>query len=85
MDLVGVNLHYRGCGYETKGVGCSGSRIGTTTAMNGLQPSHEIRKLTIVLPAHVVDALRSQLRGDESITDCIKRPVIREAMGGANS
>ena len=49
--------------------------------MNGLQPSHEIRKLTIVLPAHVVDALRSQLRGDETITDCIKRLVIREALG----
>jgi len=49
--------------------------------MNGLQPSHEIRKLTIVLPAPVVDALRSKLRGDETITDCIKRLVIREAMG----
>ena len=50
--------------------------------MNGLQPSHEIRKLTIVLAASVVDALRSQLRGDETITDCIKRLVVREAMGG---
>ena len=49
--------------------------------MNGLQPSHGIRKLTIVLPAHVVDALRSQLRGDETITDCIKRLVVREALG----
>jgi hypothetical protein len=49
--------------------------------MNGLQPSHEIRKLTIVLPASVVDALRSQLRGDETITDCIKRLVVREALG----
>jgi hypothetical protein len=49
--------------------------------MNGLQPSHDIRKLTITLPAHVVDALRSQLRGDETITDCIKRLVIREALG----
>lgn len=49
--------------------------------MNGLQPSHDIRKLTIVLPAHVVDALRSKLRGDETITDCIKRLVVREAMG----
>lgn len=49
--------------------------------MNGLQPSHEIRKLTIVLPAHVVDALRLQLRGDETITDCINRLVVREAMG----
>jgi len=52
--------------------------------MNGLQPSHEIRKLTIVLPVHVVDALRSQLRGDESITDAIKRLVVREAMGVAD-
>ena len=49
--------------------------------MNGLQPSHEIRQLTTVLPVHVVDALRSQLRGDETITDCIKRLVVREAMG----
>ena len=49
--------------------------------MNGLQPSHETRKLTNVLPSHVVHALRSQLRGDETITDCIKRLVIREAMG----
>ena len=49
--------------------------------MNGLQPSHQIRKLTITLPAHVVDALRSQLRGDETITDCIKRLVVREALG----
>jgi mannitol-1-phosphate/altronate dehydrogenase len=52
--------------------------------MNGLQPSHEIRKLTIVLPAHVVDALRSQLRGNETVTDCIKRLVVREALGVAN-
>jgi hypothetical protein len=50
--------------------------------MNGLQPSHEIRKLTIVLDAHVVDALRSQLRGDETITDFVKKLVVREAMGG---
>ena len=57
-------------------------RTGTTTTMNGLQPSHEIRKLQIVLPVQVVNALRSQLRGDETITDCIKRLVIREAMGG---
>ena len=49
--------------------------------MNGLQPSHEIRKLTIVPPASVVDALRSQLKGDETITDCIKRLVVREALG----
>jgi hypothetical protein len=41
-----------------------------------------MRRLTIVLPAHVVDALRSQIRGDETITDCIERLVIREAMGG---
>lgn len=67
---------------EPKGVGWGGSRIGTITTMNGLQPSHEIRRLTIVLPAPVVDALRSKLRGDETITDCIKRLVIREAMGG---
>ena len=52
--------------------------------MNGLQPSHQIRKLTIVLPVHVVDALRSQLRGDESITDAIKRLVVREALGVAD-
>jgi hypothetical protein len=50
--------------------------------MNGLQPSHEIRKLQIVLPVQVVNALRSKLKGDETITDCIKRLVIREAMGG---
>jgi len=56
---------------------------GTSIAMNGLQPSHEIRKLTIVLPVQVVDALRSQLKGDETITDCIKRLVIREALGVA--
>jgi hypothetical protein len=48
-----------------------------------LHPSQQIRKLTIVLPAHVVDALRSQPKGDETITDCIKRLVVREAMGGA--
>lgn len=45
------------------------------------QPSHEIRKLTIVLPAHVVDALRSQLGEDETVTDAIKRLVTREALG----
>jgi hypothetical protein len=50
--------------------------------MNGLQPSHDIRKLTIVLPAPVVDALRSKLRGDETITDFVKKLVVREAMGG---
>ena len=49
--------------------------------MNGMQPSHDIRKLTIVLPAPVVDALRSRIRGDETITDFVKRLVIREAMG----
>lgn len=51
--------------------------------MNGLQPSHQIRKLTITLPAPVVDALRSKLRGDETVTDCIKRLVMREALGVA--
>jgi len=50
--------------------------------MNGLQPSHETRKFTIVLSARVVDALRSQLRGDETITDHIKRLIVREAMSG---
>ena len=49
--------------------------------MNGLQPSHEIRKLTIVLHASVVDPLRSQLSCDETLTDCIKRLVVREALG----
>ena len=49
--------------------------------MNGLQPSHDIRKLQIVLPAHVVDALRSKLKGDETITDFVKRMVVREALG----
>ena len=53
--------------------------------MNGLQPSHEIRKLTIVLPAPVVDALRSQLKGDESITDCIRKLVVREALKVADA
>jgi mannitol-1-phosphate/altronate dehydrogenase len=53
--------------------------------MNGMQPSHEIRKLTIVLPVHVVDALRSQLKGDETVTDCIKRLVVREALGVASA
>jgi hypothetical protein len=52
------------------------------TTMNGLQPSHDIRKLTIVLPAPVVDALRSKLKGGETVTDCIKRLVVREALGG---
>jgi mannitol-1-phosphate/altronate dehydrogenase len=50
--------------------------------MNRPQPSHEIRKLQIVLPAHVVDALRSKLKGDETVTDAIKRLVVREALGG---
>ena len=50
--------------------------------MNRPQPSHEIRKLQIVLPAHVVDALRSKLKGDETVTDAIKRLVAREALGG---
>ena len=42
----------------------------------------DIRKLQIVLPAHVVNALRSKLKGDETVTDCIKRLVVREALGG---
>jgi hypothetical protein len=50
--------------------------------MNRPQPSPEIRKLQIVLPAHVVDALRSKLKGDETVTDAIKRLVVREALGG---
>ena len=53
--------------------------------MNGLQPSHEIRKLSITLPVHVVDALRLKLKGDETITDCIKRLVTREALGVATN
>ena len=51
--------------------------------MSPLHPSHETRKLTIVLPAHVVDALRSKLTGDETVTDAIKRLVTREALGVA--
>ena len=51
------------------------------TPMNRPQPSHNIRKLQIVLPAHVVDALRSKLKGDETVTDAIKRLVVREALG----
>jgi hypothetical protein len=43
----------------------------------------DIRKLQIVLPAHVVDALRSKLKGDETITDFVKRLVVREALGVA--
>ena len=53
--------------------------------MNGLQPSHEIRKLSITLPVHVVDALRLKLKGDETITDCIKQLVTREALGVATN
>ena len=49
--------------------------------MNGLQPSHEIRKLTICLPAYIIDALRPRLLGDETITECIKRLVRQEALG----
>jgi len=59
--------------------------IRSVVSMNGLQPSHDIRKLTIVLPAHVVDALRSRLKGDETITDCIKRLVVREALGATGN
>ena len=72
--------HYRGlqCGSGWGMVGGESLR-----KMNGLQPSHEIRKLSITLPVHVVDALRLKLKGDETITDCIKRLVTREALGGA--
>lgn len=44
-------------------------------------PSHEIRKFTIVLPAHIVEALHPKLLGDESITECIKRLVREAALG----
>lgn len=43
-------------------------------------PSHAIRKLTIVLPAEVVDALRSKLQADETVTDAIKRLVTAAAL-----
>ena len=44
-------------------------------------PSHETRKITVVLPAYIIDALRPRLLGDESITECIKRLVRQEALG----
>lgn len=44
-------------------------------------PSHAIRKLTIVLSAEVVDALRSKLQEDETVTDAIKRLVTEKALG----
>ena len=44
-------------------------------------PSHETRKLTILLPAYIIDALRPRLLGDESVTECIKRLVRQEALG----
>lgn len=44
-------------------------------------PSHEIRKLTIVLPAYVVEALRPKLLAGESVTECIKRLVRDAALG----
>ena len=40
---------------------------------------HEIRKLTVVLPAYVVEALRPRLLHGESITQCIKRLAREEA------
>ena len=43
--------------------------------------SHETRKLTIVLPAYIVDALRPRLLGGETTTECIKRLVRQEALG----
>lgn len=46
-----------------------------------LHPSHETRKITICLPAYIIDALRPRLLGDESITECIKRLVRQEALG----
>ena len=49
--------------------------------MNGLHPSHETRKITVVLPAYIIDALRPRLLGDETITECIKRLVRQEALG----
>ena len=51
--------------------------------MNRPQPSPEIRKLQIVLPAHVGDALRSKLKGDETVTDFVQKLVVREALGVA--
>jgi hypothetical protein len=49
--------------------------------MTPLHPSHETRKITVVLPAYIIDALRPRLLGDESITECIKRLVRQEALG----
>ena len=46
-----------------------------------LHPSHETRKITVVLPSYIIDALRPRLLGDESITECIKRLVRQEALG----
>ena len=42
-------------------------------------PSHEIRKLTVVLPAYVVEALRPRLLHGESITELLKRLAREEA------
>lgn len=44
-------------------------------------PSHETRKITVVLPSYIIDALRPRLLGDETITECIKRLVRQEALG----
>ena len=50
--------------------------------MSHPHPSHETRKITVVLPAYIIDALRPRLLGAESITECIKRLVRQEALGG---
>lgn len=39
---------------------------------------HETRKLTIVLPADVIESLRSKLRSDETVSGYIKT-LIRKA------
>ena len=52
--------------------------------MTPLHPSHDTRKLTVVLPAYIVEALRPRLLGDESITECIKRLVRQEALGSCD-
>lgn len=49
--------------------------------MTPLHPSHETRKLTICLPAYIVDRLRERLLGGETVTECIKRLVRLEALG----
>ena len=52
--------------------------------MSPVHPSHETRKITVVLPAYIIDALRPRLLGDESITECIKRLVRQEALGSSD-